>query len=296
MSLATVQENSFGLIESFELSSGIQGIRFKHKHCCGEISLYGGQVLGWQPTGHKPIFWLSRAAEYKEGFAIRGGIPLCWPWFGGEVKDTNQALIPVSNHGFARQSQWQLSRTEINDDNITIELTLKGHNNSNYWPAKFTLTQTLIFSDTFEQRLEIQNLSQQSVEYTGALHSYFCVGDPAEVKIKTLNNVSYDDKLTGIVGKFSELVNCKGPIDRVYHSAVQQSICDNKWQRKITVSSTNCHQWVLWNPGVDANKMADMHQMAENEFVCLEAANTQWQIINANSSHTMSQKISVSKF
>ena len=92
----------------------------------------------------------------------------------------------------------------------------------------------------------------------------------------------------------SSLTSCEGPVDRIYYDGSSKTLIDNAWQRAITVTSDNCQQWVLWNPGkTAAMAMADMHQGSEQEFVCLEAANTQWQIIPSQASVSISQKVTV---
>ena len=293
MSSEILLKNEFGYIERYAISDDIEGLRFVH-HCGeGSISLYGGQVLTWQPKNQQPIFWLSQASNYSTSHAIRGGIPLCWPWFGGEVKIADGSIEKTHNHGFARQSQWQLDDLEISESQVSIILSLAGERCSSDWPAAFKLSQKLQFSQQFQQTLTMTNLSKQPVEYTGALHSYFCVSSPEQSSIPRLKGVRYDDKLSAEKNKLTELDSCVGPIDRVYYDNQNQRIIDQGWQREIKVSNNNCHQWVLWNPGETAKQMADMHLGSEHEFVCLEAANTNWQVIKSFESVSISQNIAV---
>jgi glucose-6-phosphate 1-epimerase len=293
MSSEILLKNEFGYIERYAISDDIEGLRFVH-HCGeGSVSLYGGQVLTWQPKNQQPIFWLSQASNYSTSHAIRGGIPLCWPWFGGEVKIADGSIEKTHNHGFARQSQWQLDDLEISESQVSITLSLAGERCSSHWPAAFKLSQKLVFSQQFQQTLIMTNLSEQPVEYTGALHSYFCVSSPEQSSIPRLKGVRYDDKLSAEKNKLTELDSCVGPIDRVYYDKQNQRIVDQGWQREIKVSNSNCRQWVLWNPGETAKQMADMHLGSEHEFVCLEAANTNWQVIKSFESVSISQNIAV---
>jgi len=289
--LGVILENEFGRIECFELSDDLQGLRFFHQQGQGSLSLCGGQVLTWQPKHELPVFWLSDDSQYSEGKAIRGGIPLCWPWFGGEVKLVNGEISKVANHGFARQSQWQLSDVKLTPASVEIVLSLSGDNHSPYWPAAFELNQSLVFGQSFHQHLTMKNLSAQAVNYTGALHSYLCVSNPKYVEIPALNDTSFDDKLSGANEQQSLLSHCTGPIDRIYHSSDRMMVVDHNWQREIEITSQGCQQWVLWNPGKEAQKMHDVHGEGENEFVCLEAANTDWQTIASHGSVSMSQTI-----
>jgi glucose-6-phosphate 1-epimerase len=293
MSSEILLENEFGYVELYTLSNDIKAIRFVHSSGEGSVSLYGGQVLTWQPKDQQPIFWLSKDSKYSTTAAIRGGIPICWPWFGGKVKSGEGNIEQVSNHGFARQSQWHLDDIEISQSQVIITLSLSGKNFSPLWPAAFKLSQRLVFSAQFQQTLTVTNLSEQSVEYTGALHSYFMVSSPDKSNIPRLESVRFDDKLSGEKSILAKLTNCIGPIDRIYHGNQSQTIIDHGWQREIHVSSDNCQQWVMWNPGKSAQSMSDMHQSSEQEFVCLEAANTTWQPLASHESVTVSQQVSI---
>lgn len=291
--MSVLLENEFGRIELFEIAQGIQGARFIHQCGKGSLSLYGGQVLSWQPKNQRAVFWLSDTSQYSEGKAIRGGIPLCWPWFGGEVKLPSGELTQTSNHGFARQSQWQITETNITASAVEITLTLSGKNLSPLWPEAFELKQKLVFADEFKQQLTMKNLSGTPVSYTGALHSYFRVSNPQSTQVPALSESYFDDKLTNNVKQKTVLSHCKGPIDRIYHNSNIMRIVDQKWHREIAVVSEGCQQWVLWNPGADARNMADVHSNGENEFICLEAANTHWQEIAPHAKVTIGQTISI---
>jgi glucose-6-phosphate 1-epimerase len=293
MSSEILLKNKFGTVELYTLSDDIKAVRFVHSSCEGSVSLFGGQVLTWQPKDQQPVFWLSKNSKYSTTAAIRGGVPICWPWFGGEVKSAKGNTEQASNHGFARQSQWHLDDIEISQSQVSITLSLSGKNFSPLWPAAFKLSQRLVFSAQFQQTLTMTNLSEQSVEYTGALHSYFMVSSPDKSNIPRLDSVRFDDKLSGEKSILAKLKNCIGPIDRVYHDNQRQTIIDHDWQREINISSENCQQWVMWNPGQTAKSMSDMHQGSEQEFVFLEAANTTWQSLASQESVTVSQHVSI---
>ncbi|MCJ8295838.1 MAG: D-hexose-6-phosphate mutarotase [Colwellia sp.] len=280
----------------------LEGLSITHPHCQAQVSLYGGQVLSFKPTGHKDVLWLSKHAHYQTGKAIRGGIPLCWPWFGAHDKQSKEQVegqakqLKSANHGFARQLPWQVDSIAANESGVTLILVLAGVNQHPLWPNAYKLRQTLFFGKKFKQTLAMSNLSEQDAQYCAALHSYFTVSNPKNVSVDSLTGVTYDDKLTGESIVQSQGVNCIGEIDRVYHCSDKMTIVDSKWQRKVDIVSSNCQQWVLWNPGVElANTMADIHANGEQEYVCLEAANTRWQELPAGETVTISQEIAVTK-
>lgn len=308
-SLNLNQKNEFGSVEliNFSDQKGLtttQGLQLQHKLFNASISLYGGHVLSWQPIEQQPVFWMSKDTLYGNGKGIRGGVPVCFPWFGGFETDlfqhnklvdfTNVDNALLANHGFARASLWQVESIEITEELIKVILILQGENSTPAWDIDYELKQELTFGESFSQTLHIENKSDHSIEYTGALHSYFSVGDPKNTELNELSEVPYFDKLTGLHNNITPLLNCEGPIDRVYQSNSVMNIVDNEWQRIIEVSSSNCHQWVLWNPGKEtANNMNDIHQGGENEYVCLEAANTSPINIPAQSISSFAQNINI---
>jgi glucose-6-phosphate 1-epimerase len=269
-------KNAFGQVSTLSLNDNMQGLLIKHHKCQASISLYGGQVLTWQPKGQKEVFWLSKKSLYQEGKAIRGGIPLCWPWFGAHWHDSENK---AGNHGFARQKNWQVETIDICAEQVTIVLTLQIEQQHKLWPNKGLLTQYLTFGESFNQSLEITNLDKDTAQYTGALHSYFSVSDPKNIHIENLSQLSFIDKLTGKEHVNENFTHGEGPVDRIYQANKADQtmqIIDKKWQRIIEIEPQNSQQWVFWNPGRETAKMmADVHENAEQEFVCLEVANTE---------------------
>jgi glucose-6-phosphate 1-epimerase len=291
--------NDFAQVSLFTLPStggevSLEGIDISHPRCTAQVSLHGGQVLSFKPSGHKNVLWLSKQTKYQKDKAIRGGIPLCWPWFGANDKQTPDTQ--VGNHGFARQLPWQVESINADESGVTLVLVLSGENQSLLWPNAYKLKQTLFFGKHFSQRLAMSNLSNVDAQYSAALHSYFTVSSPENVTVDALIGVNFDDKLTGDSSTQQQTVSCVGEIDRVYHSSDNMIITDKNWQRKIAITSDNCQQWVLWNPGTKlANTMADVHSGGEHEYVCLEAANTKWQELPAGETVIISQEIHVTK-
>jgi len=281
--------NDFGSVTLSKLSETHPCLNIQHKTCEAKVSLFGGHVLNWQPTDEKEVFWISKDAKYDEKSAIRGGIPICWPWFG-----THERNGVKGNHGFARNLIWQLSDVELTENVAKITLTLEGENHHNLWPERYRLKQVLSFGKDFEQSLFITNMSDQPVEYTTALHSYFSVGSPENCTVSVLNGAKFEDKLTGEKCDPALLESCKGPLDRIYQTNETAIIEDDAWQRKIRVTPTNTNQWVLWNPGSKiAGQMVDIHVGGENEYVCLEAANTRWCEIKAHETVVIGQQVTL---
>lgn len=293
--MSVLVKNDFGQVQQIKLSSDLSALIIEHKYTQAKVSLYGGQVLSWQPTNEKEVFWLSKSSAFEQGKAIRGGIPLCWPWFGVHPSDNENK---EGNHGFARCQLWQVDNIEVNEQGVKISLSWQGSNMSDLWPFACKLTQVLFFGKTFNQELTMTNLSENDAYYAGALHSYFAVSSPKNTAITELTKASFDDKLTGKTHTpkllTTPLANGVDEVDRVYHSNEAMTVVDSDWQRTITLETINTKQWVFWNPGAElANNMPDIHEHGEREFICLEAANTEMQLLETGESLTMSQKITV---
>lgn len=290
----TLYRNTFGTVKQRQINGHLTLIDVEYGSATAVISLYGGQVLSWQPENQRPVFWLSETADHRRGKAIRGGVPICWPWFGPYRDDTGKIVKQQGNHGFARNSCWQLSACKIEQGSVDIELSLSGDNHCTGWPNKYQLQQALRFSDTLQQKLIITNLSAQTVHFSAALHSYFAVSHPKYVTVDTLSTTGFTDKLNDTEQASETLANCIGPIDRIYHTSSRQELIDSQWQRKLIISASGCQQWVLWNPGkAIAATMDDIHQQGENQYVCLEAANTDKVSIAPMKTTTMSQLIAI---
>jgi len=296
--MSIVVKNNFGKVRQVKLSSDLSALIIEHKTTQAKISLQGGQVLSWKPTGEREVFWLSKNSAFEQGKAIRGGIPLCWPWFGVHPNDSENK---AGNHGFARCQLWQVDNLDISELGVEISLSWHGKDMNDLWPYAGRLTQVLFFGQSFNQVFTMANLSAHDAYYTGALHTYLAVSAPANVTLAELAKAPFDDKLTGNKACTAKplvttLANGIDPVDRVYHSNKIMSVVDSRWQRTIELKTVNTKQWVFWNPGVElANKMVDIHERGEQEFICLEAANTQRQLLSAGKSLTMKQNITVTR-
>lgn len=289
MTSTCISSTEFGSVNKINSSTLGDVLVLEHPNFQAKISLHGGQVLAWQPQNQRPVFWLSETSRIADGHAIRGGIPICWPWFGPHPKKPN-----IVKHGFARNQLWKVDSTAIDNQSITVVLVLNGENEHALWPETFTLKQTLVFSKQFKQTLTMTNLSDHNVQCSAALHSYFSVGDPEHVMIDDLSTTAFYDQLSSKDVASQPLSNCVGPIDRIYYSNKTMKLVDAKWQRTLEITSSNCQQWVLWNPGqAGAEAMPDVHNNGEKEFVCLEAANTEWHEVLPKVSVSIGQTIAI---
>lgn len=285
-----LHDNEFGRIHTRQLDSGQEILVLEHDRCSAELCLYGGQVLLWQPRDQWPVFWLSRDASYQHGKSIMGGVPVCWPWFG--------QVDGLGLHGFVDQLDWQLSATDVEEDGIRIRLELSASNQTQSdlpWARDYLLEQSLFFGAEFEQEFLINNMAAETRSFSGALHSYFVVSDPAKTIIEGLNGARFQDKLENFAwGSAEGEVSAKGPVDRIFHSTESASIVDHGLGRRIRIDKSGSKQWTLWNPGPEwVKEFGDIHAGGEQEFVCLEAANTEAVSIAAGGSFRCTQSVKI---
>ena len=255
--------------------------------CRAEISLHGGQVLGWQPVNQQQVFWMSPTSNYDGKASLRGGIPICWPWFG-HIEGRGQ-------HGLVRKKVWQLDKLIEEKQRTTLILSIDLDNTDNPWAYPNRLEQTLVFGKELQQTLKAYNDTELPQIFSYAFHNYFQVSDPANIQIPVLNNIKFYDKINDAENQLENTpVSCTGPIDRIYDCNQSAVFIDSGLKRSITIQKQLSEHWVLWNPGSKASEqMNDIQAGGENNFVCLESAHTTDLIIPPNAFLEVSQTISL---
>jgi len=262
-------------------------VDIKNQHCSASISLLGGQVVAWEPMDQQPVIWLSEKAIFNQGKAIRGGIPVCWPWFGAHSNDASQPA-----HGFVRTQNWELlTINNLENGSTDIQLNFP-YQASPVWKHQYELSLQILAGETLELSLQTRNTGSESFSITEALHTYFQISDIQFVDVTGLDSLDYLDKVQDYQ-QFSQqgAVAVEEEIDRIYinHSG-DCVIDDSKWQRRIHISKQNSLSTVVWNPGEQkSHDMADMNSDGYKNMLCVETANTNTHevSIEAGESHTM---------
>ncbi len=238
-------------------------------------SLYGGQVLSYVPQGATTdVLFLSPQARYHLGTAIRGGVPICWPWFG---PDPSGAARP--NHGFARDRLWQVSETRQQPDGSRqITLTLPPSPETLALEAAgLTATLDIILGPSLTLVLTTHNPSDRPVPLSQALHTYFQVGDIGQVQVLGLEGVPYVDKLDDTPGKKLQggALAIAAPVDRIYGPVLNPlTLVDASLGRAIEITFHGSASAVVWNPWASgAQAMGDLPDDGYTQFLCVEATN-----------------------
>lgn len=241
--------------------------------CTARIALQGAQLLEWTPQGQRPVIWLSTDANLIPAKSIRGGIPVCWPWFGAHSTESDYPA-----HGYARTVDWDIRSTEaMADGRIKLVFRLKPTEATHaVWPFACTLELQVMLGTTLELELMTRNDAQRPMSITEALHTYFAVGDVRHVSVSGLDAADYLDKVKGFARYQQQgVVDFNNEVDRVYLNTEAECVIeDGSWQRRIHIQKRGSHSTVVWNPWSDkAMAMGDMGKDGYLHMVCVESGN-----------------------
>jgi D-hexose-6-phosphate mutarotase len=281
-----------------EGSGGLPRAVIKNALSSAEIYLHGAHVTAFCPRGGKPVLWKSDIADFQPEKAIRGGIPVVWPWFGPHPLDKS-----LPQHGFARVSSWTVFETRVLPDGGTeIGLLLQDDEKTRaLWPHPFRLELRAVVGADLRVELRARNTGTEPIEIGGALHSYFLVGDIGGISIDGLDGRYYMDQLDDHnIKTTSGTVSISGEVDRIYVDTDDQCVIDDpSMDRWIRVAKTGSRTTVVWNPWIKkSQRMADFPDEGYRSMVCIEAANATGDIhrIPPDGEHTLSQTITEEPF
>ncbi|HZL20600.1 MAG TPA: D-hexose-6-phosphate mutarotase [Polyangia bacterium] len=236
------------------------------------IALHGAQVLSFQPRGGRDRLWVSDKARWNVGSALRGGIPLCFPWFGPHATGPG---FPA--HGFARTRLWRLVGVdELPDAKPRAVFELRADEQTRpLFPYAFTARSTVIAGEDLELSFEVENDGAEAFEFEIAMHSYFAVSDIAAVSVEGLGGSSYVDKVAGGAGHQQAVgaLEIAGEVDRVYTSGGPLALID-PGHPTLHLEGQGIASAVVWNPGpAKARALGDIDPEDYRRFVCLEMGN-----------------------
>lgn len=277
-------------------------LRVATASAAAEVYLHGAHVAAWAPAGEEPVIWLSHRAHFAPGKAIRGGIPVCFPWFGA---GREPGLAPPA-HGFARLATWRLIDADDDDGVVTLTLRLTAADvvdigAAKAWPHEFEATYTVRIGSELSLALSVRNTGTAEFSYEEALHTYFAVSDIRATRVRGLEGAQYLDTVQGAApGPVIQTgaVTFNTETDRIYSSTGTATLDDASGKRSITAKKENSAQTVVWNPWND--KSAAMSDFGDDEWqgmVCIEAVNANDEAISLapGASHTMAATYTVSR-
>ena len=254
--------------------SGLDYIEIDNDFATAKIALQGAHVMAWQPKSQQhPVLWLSSNARYVQGRSIRGGIPVCWPWFGAHSSDKT-----APSHGYARISEWRLSGaniTPLNEVEILLELPSIAHDNYSMG-NRVELSIRILISHTLSIQLITKNTGSEAFSFTEALHTYFNISDIEQIQITGLEDIEYIDLVDkNLLKTQNDSLKFSQETGRVFINT--QSSCkihDPKLARTIKIDKSSSKSTVVWNPWeLTASKMDDLGPVDWRTMVCVESAN-----------------------
>ena len=270
---------TFGFWQNSQLPTAYVANRF----CKGAVSLLGAHVLSYIPNGNEDILWISQKSNLEAGKAIRGGIPLCWPWFGSP---------PAPAHGVARIQFWEFKNAAAlpdGSDTLTFELSVTD-------PHPLTVNMSVNFGEKLSVSLTTVNTGNAVFQLADAIHTYFHIGEISETRIHGLGNVTAENRVDNTEFIAKEAFGFKAETDNIYHSEAAVTIEDPVLKRKILVEKENSRTTIVWNPWIaKSQRMPDFGDEEYHTMVCVEAANCSIDKIDLapGAKHTLCQKISV---
>jgi glucose-6-phosphate 1-epimerase len=284
-----------GLAQVVSGNGGLPKLEVTSKSASGEIYLHGAQVTSWQPVGAEEVIFLSQHSHWEDGRAIRGGIPVCFPWFRAKAGDPKAPA-----HGFVRTREWQLDSVNAEEDGSVIAAfsTQSDASTRSWWPHEFRLALRITIGSTLGLELTATNIGSAPFSFEEALHTYFRVGKAASVRVRGLNGVSYLDNVDQNHEKIQsgDLV-LTGTTDNAYLNIQGDAeLVDPVLCRTVRTEKENSRTTVVWNPWQrGAAALSDLGQDEWQQMTCVEASNVlSWAVcLGPSEEHTMRANLSM---
>jgi glucose-6-phosphate 1-epimerase len=285
-----------GVARVGEGNGGLPRVQITGSFGEGEMYLHGAHVTSWKPAGRDEVLFVSSKSRWEEGQAIRGGIPICFPWFRAKVDD---AHAPA--HGFVRTKMWQLESIAENDRGVAVSMfTESDAETRRRWPAEFRLVHRVIFGSELKLDLVCTNTGTTPLRFEEALHTYNQVSDVARTRLQGLDTVRFLDNTDSNKEKTQRgdvLISLQ--TDNAYLDTESEiDLLDTHMRRRIRLNRANSLTTVVWNPWRDgAARLRDLGDGEWTQFLCVEASNILGAAVflEPGQTHTMSAVLSVAE-
>jgi glucose-6-phosphate 1-epimerase len=273
---------------------GLSCVQVTAPRASGQIYLHGAHVTSWQPAGADEALYVSSKSKWQDGSAIRGGVPICFPWFSTRAEEPRSPA-----HGLVRTKSWQLEGITHADHNVTVALSTSADDATRKtWFGDFHLLFCATFGEQLRLELIVTNHGTTSFRFEEALHSYFRVGNVMAAKLRGLNGAVYADKTDAHREKHQHGdLALSSETDRIYRNTLATiEIEDPAGRRRVLVAKEGSRDTVVWNPWSERGKaMSDVGPDEWRQFVCVETCNVGDHAINLApaQAHTMTALVSL---
>jgi glucose-6-phosphate 1-epimerase len=285
-----------GVARVSEGNGGVPRVQITGSSVEGEIYLHGAQVTSWKPSENEEVLFLSSKSRWQEGQAIRGGIPICFPWFRGKTDDPHAPA-----HGFVRTKSWQIESIVENESGISVSMfTSSDEQTRRWWPGEFRLVHRVNFGSELRLELICTNTGKTPMSFEEALHTYNRVADVANVRLQGLDIVPFLDNTDSNQEKVQHGdVKIASQTDNAFLNTQNAvDLIDPKLLRRIRLEKTNSHATVVWNPWREgASGLRDLGDGEWTQFLCVEASNILSDAVTLapGEEHKMTAVLSVAK-
>jgi len=279
-----------------EGSGGLTRVVITSPLAHGEMYVHGAHVTSWRPAGSEEVLFLSSKSRWEEGQAIRGGIPICFPWFRGKADDPHAPA-----HGFVRTRSWQLYSIVENSDGIAVTMFIESDEQTRrWWPAEFRLAHRVTFGSELKLELICINTGRTPLYFEEALHTYNRVADVGTVRLQGLDGTRFLDNTDSNKEKtqFGDVTIASQTDNAFINTKKAVDLLDPKLSRGIRLQKANSTTTVVWNPWQEGAKgLRDLGQGEWQQFLCLEASNIMSAAVTLapGQKHTISAVLSVAR-
>ncbi|PAV48253.1 D-hexose-6-phosphate mutarotase [Pseudomonas sp. HAR-UPW-AIA-41] len=265
------------------------------------LAQQGAQILSYRRGTQPPLIWLSEQAAYQRGQSVRGGVPVCWPWFGDMTRNPPAVQAMVSGeapfHGLVRTLDWQLDTVETLDTGVRVSLSLPAGTTLPGWQGTVRPRLQLTLGDDLLIELHNANTGRQPAAISQALHSYFPISDIRQVQLRGLDGCRYIETLEDWAERRQHGdLEFAGETDRIYLDVPQRlELLDQGWQRRLVLEVSGSRSAIVWNPWIDkAGRLSQFAADAWQRMLCIETANV-WDDclqLGPGESHCLSLRLS----
>lgn len=261
-----------GIVKIVAGHGGLTKVEINSQAAQGEMYLHGAHVTSWKPSDAEEVLFVSSQSQWNDSRPIRGGVPVCFPWFSNKADDANAPM-----HGFARTKAWRLESITKTGDAVTVSMLIESDDaTKKWWPADFRAVYRVTFGSDLIMELDVVNTGNASFRFEEALHTYFRVGNIETVLVKGLNGVDYVDKTDDKRKKTQNgVISFVSETDRVYlNTDAAVDVEDPALHRQITIAKDKSMTTVVWNPWINkAKAMPDFGDTEWPQMICIETCN-----------------------